>query len=650
MIKPPSKIRRLWSRRRWRIAILTILGLAVLGLLTKPSYRLFREWRIERNATGATEALAAGNLPEARRLALAVLRLKAERHDMLVVLQRAMEELDDPNAVGVSRVLMEHAQATEDDRIRGFRATCEGLPLATVTRTWQALGAEKANSPEYLAPYVTRLIDQGLPAEAARLLQFRNDLDLQPILRFQAVRLLFHDPKEEHLDRAQFEISELMENGGTLALPAFRLLSGVPLQQFRSAYFPELESWIAAWDGATTDDRLLALVQRLQRYPDQKPEIIQNAIQQYAKGDPAAVARWLLPLGQAELALGLLPEDESAADNKRFQARTAALLALQRWEESRLWLASPPDSFPLIEVDALRTVVKESAENSAHHGCAWSFALSGSASKSAAMDLIDLQQRLHEAGFEEPARKTMVEALRGGRGRLPYWAQVRDLLPWLHTRQQGQEMFEICSVMASLEPTNTEVVLEALDLACVFGKIQPSMSVERVGKLKSLNPEITAASRFREVLATALLADGKAAEAITSLEPDSTTDPQIASTRAIAVRALAHAMLGDEAASTQLLARVDWKQMLREEREFFTRLLAKLSAPGTTEPIGTRFDPKILPPSDAPVEDPPEVKELPPLTDDFGKKADPKELPSIPEAIDAEFKPKLLPPVEDTRE
>jgi hypothetical protein len=204
-------------------------------------------------------------------------------------------------------------------------------------------------------------------------------------------------------------------------------------------------------------------------------------------------------------------------------------------------------------------------------------------------------------------------------------------------------MFEICSVMASLEPTHTEVILEALDLACIFGKIQPAVCLERLGILKSMNPEIAGSTRFRQVMATALLADGQAAEAIATLEPDATAAPGPASQRATAVGALAHAMLGEETASSQLLAQVDWKQMLREEKEFFTRLLAQMTASDSTEPIGSRFDPKILPPSDDPIEEAPAATELPPIPDDFGKKADPKFLPPIPDKIEAEFKPKPLP-------
>jgi hypothetical protein len=64
-------------------------------------------------------------------------------------------------------------------------------------------------------------------------------------------------------------------------------------------------------------------------------------------------------------------------------------------------------------------------------------------------------------------------------------------------------------------------------------------------------------------------------------------------------------MLGDDATAASLFGRVAWDQMLREERSLFSALLAKSSDPGTTEPIGNRFDPMLLPAAANPLEPPP---------------------------------------------
>lgn len=624
------------------VSLTVVLCLGLGALLARPAYRMVREWRIERNAENAALALAAGDYAEARRLAMSVLKLHRERHDMLVILQRSMEELKDPNAVNISRALMAHPDATEEDRIRGFRETCANMPIAVATRTWRALGEEKANSPAYLTPFVTRVIDQGLPREAARMLLTRNDLDLHPELRFQAVRVLLMADGGKYLDRAQFEISELMEVGGKLALPAFRLLAEVPPASFRSAYFPELEQWISEQEGATADDRLLALIQRRHRFPDQEEAIVKEAISRFGSKDAAALGRWLNQAGRAGETLALLPAEESAADEERYLARADALIALERWQEAREWLAAPPKNLPMIELHGRRVLCDDTPGDPSKNGKAWAAALLEIGANTNPNDLLDLQQRMQAAGLEELAREAMVAALRKGRGRLPYWAQVRDLLPWLHAKQQGQAMFEVCSVMAGLEPETLEVVVQALDLACILGKIQPATLKERVERVGSLSQEISQSPRFRELMATALLLEDKPEEAVSALGPDAVVADK-ANGRAMAVTAVAKAMLGDDKASSELFKRIDWNLMLREEREFFTGLLERLSAPGSSEPIGSRFDPKILPPSDEPIETPSIPEILPPIDENFGKKAESATLPPITDAINEEFKPKPLP-------
>jgi hypothetical protein len=636
-----SKLRRSRHRGLLMATLTVVLCLGVGALLTKPAYRVFREWRIERNAKNAATALAAGDYAEARRLAMSVLRLHKERHDMLVILQRAMEKLNDPNAVNVSRALMVHPEATEEDHIRGFRETCANMPIAVATRTWRALDQEKANSPAYLTPFVTRVIDQGLPSEAAKMLLTRNDLDLHPELRFQGVRVLLMVNEGKFLDRAQFEISELMQEGGAMALPAFRLLSGVPPAMFRSAYFPDLEKWIAAQQEATADDRLLALIQKRQRFPEQDEEITNEAIARFADKDTAALGRWLNQSGKAGQTLELLSAEESAADVDRFLARADALIALERWREAREWLDNPPEDLPMIEIHHRRVLCDDTPGDPTKNGKAWVAALREIGASTNPNDLLDLQQRMQDAGLEELAREAMVAAIRKGRGRLPFWQQVRDLLPWLHAKQQGQEMFEVCSVMASLEPEHVHLVVQTLDLACILGKIQPAALRERVD-LVGTHPEISKTPLFRDLLAAACLLQDKPEEALAALgsEADGADPSRV---RAMAVTAVAKAMLGDEQTSTELFNRIDWNLALREEKEFFTRLLERISTPEPTEPIGDRFDPKVLPPSDEPIETPSVPDVLPPIDENFGKKADPGFLPPISDAIQEEFKPKPLP-------
>jgi hypothetical protein len=80
--------------------------------------------------------------------------------------------------------------------------------------------------------------------------------------------------------------------------------------------------------------------------------------------------------------------------------------------------------------------------------------------------------------------------------------------------------------------------------------------------------------------------------------------------------------------------------MIREEREFFTSLQKDLLAPGSTEAIGSQFDPKIRQPSDEPLEMPFARNALPPITRELEKNTESKDLPTISDGTEAKFKTK----------
>ena len=588
-----SEFRRRWypllrCARFWA-DVSIILCIIIGGVLAKPAYHAFRDWRIERIASDAVAALKNRNYTESRRLASAVLKLRKDRYDMLDVLHRSMVELHDPDAYYAANALMAHPAATEGDRIRGFTEACASLPLATVLGIWQAMDKERGNSPVYLIPLFERVIDQGLyvPAAAsARLLLSRADVDKQPELRLQAVRILLGTGSPEDLKRAQSEITDIMRGNYKQALPAFRLLAGIPLAEFRSAYFQDLEAWISHQEYASTEDRLLALIQPLQRHPEQAAEIARDAIARFAKADPAAVARWLLHADMAAEALTLLPEQEAASDSGRFRARADALVALKRWQDARDWLEKPPGGFPLIELLARRVICDDTPGDPSKHGKAWMLALQMATAKNEPNDLLELQQRLHHAGLDDLARQAMVAALRKGHGPLPIWGQVRDLLPWMRQQQQGLAMMDVCTTMANLEPANVEVLIESLDLACIFGKIRPSAMVDRLHQLEKRDPKSAHSPRFREAMATALLLDDQPDKAIAV-----TAGVAEAGCRCLAIRGVAKAMIGEFEDSSRLLERVAWKEMLREEKDLFARLLGTRPASAPPGPIATQIDP-----------------------------------------------------------
>jgi hypothetical protein len=179
---------------------------------------------------------------------------------------------------------------------------------------------------------------------------------------------------------------------------------------------------------------------------------------------------------------------------------------------------------------------------------------------------------MRRAGLEEHAREAMAEAVRLGRGRLPLFQQVEYLLPWLREKRRGFLLLECCATFARLEPGNLPVQIEYAYLGCVSGKFKPAETVDYFRKLREEHPGQAGVALG---LATALLLDGQADDALAALDAAPPTEGAEPDIRESAVRAVALAVIGKEAEARRLLDQLDWQKLLQEERETFNKLLSR---------------------------------------------------------------------------
>lgn len=619
---------------KYGIPILLVIVLA--AIVAKPVYRVFRDWQVDRNVQGAREAFDNEDYTEARRLAMAVLNIRKQDYEMLRLVQRSMMELKDPRGFDLAISLMRHEEATEEDQLLGFQMSCEALPLASVVQLWARRGKELASTPEYLVPFVSRLIDQGETAQAAELLLKRSDQYLVPELRFQTIRMLMESGRKEMMERGQFAISDIMFNDGDDRMEAFRLLSKVPVEDFRSGTFMDLDEWVGRQAEAGVADFLLAKHQELQRYPDRLDAIISEAINDYAEKDPPAVARWLLGLGRFEEVLELVPSESFAGDEALFRARARALIGLERWQELHEWLETPPEGFPTLELHSLRLHGPANSDGSRAWRTEWGKALS-----EAELDrngLLDLHCSMLQAGKQDLANEALAKAVASGRGRLPMWNQVRHLVPWLKRENKSELLFKLCRAMARLEPFSPEPVIELLDISLVLGKTKPESIIETLGKLAETLPRITEAIRYRETLATALVLRGKPDEALAAL--GDLDAGQQARSRIVAISAAAEVLSGDSVGGKELFRGLVAKEMLVEEVRLFRGIVDPSSAelPEVDDLSNTEADAALPEFSDSLSDQFSGQRNVKPLPEDvesvlkgFGEK---KELPPLPEVKD----------------
>jgi len=563
-----------------------------VAISAKPSYQAFRDWRVESNRREALDALEQGQYSTARRLALSVLEFRKDDYEMLRTVHRSMREMGNPRAGVLALHLMDHPQADEADRLAGFRAACDELPLAQVARVWTSLEPSIARSPEYFVPFVRRVIDHQDLVLAGSLLADRDDQYLHPEIRLLQIRALIASRQPRLIDRAQFEVADMLFNDDPKALEAFRLLSEIPPSLFRPADYPNLREWLARQENTTVDDHLLARIPEICRRPEAREAMIDEAIKEYGTTDPKSVASWLLRMECPEKVLAQLPEEDTASDVDLFCLRAQALIDLERWEEARTWLEAAPEDVPELDLCCLKVEACGPLSEVARSSVEWRRALNTAERTTTLNGYLVLHEWMSEAGALDLANEAMVEAVRMGSGRLPGWPGLAPLVSWIRKEKDGPTLHAFCSAVAALEPQNPSVILEALDIAGILGKAPPTTVIRKLTGLSEVVPTMALDVRFCETLATAYLLNDEPKEALLVLEglgEFESMRPRVRVVKEIA----AIQMLEDPTLAT--LPEIEWDGLLPEARQLLRGKLERITSRSNLDEPASLPEPGPLP-------------------------------------------------------
>lgn len=555
-------------RRRIKIGLLGLLALLLAGVW--PVYLGFRKWNLGRGEQIAREALAAGDFSEARRRAQLILREDHTNYGMLKILHAAMVAQKDPKAVDLVSALSRNPAGTPESRLDGFREVCVNLPLPSVFRNWLTLPDSDRKLPGFLKAFVTRLIEQGMPGDAEELLRQSPETARNPELQVLQARCWLGKGTAADMLRAQEKIADLMNEGGPTGLAAFRLLSQIPPEQFRSGYFLEISPWLELQPGVTPADLLLGSIQQLDRFPAEKSRIVAEAVNAFGTSAPVACARWLRGLGLAREALEL----GSNVDAAGWAPTKADLLAdLGLWSELEDWLSTAPAGLTTIDIITRRAIAAEKLGDAVRSRSLWEIILREAGAVKTSNVLLDVSAQTRAAGIEEMSREALLEAVMLKRGRLPFWNNIRTLVTWLREADRGDRLLALCQNMTELDFTTPEPRLEALDLSHLLGRSGPADALGQLEQLVKNYPKLVVDPRYHEVRATVLLGDGKSNEALEALN-DSRQSIRPPSLRRTAVTAFAKAALTSPPPSAEALREgIPWRNMIREERDFFKNLL-----------------------------------------------------------------------------
>jgi tetratricopeptide (TPR) repeat protein len=350
---------RRYRRRRLTIIVGALVVLILVGLVSaRPAVNAVRAWQARRHAQKAFEFMDQQKWTEARTEAVAAYQLRSTEPEAIRAVARLLSRAGQADAIGFWKELKSRTSLTSTD----LRDEANIAVKSKETEVAEAAISQLLSSPD------VKPSDELL---AAQLAIQKQDLDgafnrVQKVLKnsaatgpdqLQATLLLANILRgKDAKDQTEIfdNLVRLARGMDDVALDALVALGQTYLSSDATWPNPsgmtvdELIRDLETHPSAKPQHKLLAFDLRIHQHPDQREEIIHNAVAQFKTGDNAtvlALAAWLNSRGEHQLELDAIPRDRSMQSRDLFFQHVDALGALGRWDEIRKLIES--EQFPL---------------------------------------------------------------------------------------------------------------------------------------------------------------------------------------------------------------------------------------------------------------------------------------------------------------
>lgn len=494
--------------------VVVVAVLSLLGFVTaKPAYRVFKEWRMDRNLAAAKTAVEETRMQEARDLSLTVLRSGDPSIEAFRILEKSTAALGDPRHGQIAGALIFHPEGTDEDRFTGFLALVSDMPLGLVGQAWASLPEECRKQARFAAAFARRLLAGNRLGEAAGVLLAVPEEVRDDSVRQALARVLIKSGKREGFDEAQRMIASGLTAGGGEVSLWLDILEEIPVPSLQA----NLLSPVRIMSGV--DPARIALITARMDYASNWPRraaILDQTINAWKERDPELLARFLSHLGLHQQLLdtygvqditshpGLLPLLLDAAE------RTGS------WERAGELLDASAGSFPKNLELAHRAVLAAKAEDTTAKAEVWRAAIAQAKTDDSGRALLELHRIASDAGLNELAATAMVDAIRGRRGPLPLYEDQKSLCRALAESGQDRTLLEICAIYLNFEPGNPILLTQYAYLACLNDVIEPAKLLKPLEMLAQAFPKELP---IHITLATAHLCAGQADKAAAVLAP-----------------------------------------------------------------------------------------------------------------------------------
>ncbi len=589
--EPSANPRRRRKRRsrttlkigRRRIPIWVIVALVITtgaGFLAKPAYRAYRKHRIEMNFQAAQAAARTGDWGAARDKARSVLLARPGDFAAYCLWVRAIGRLEEPAAGMAAVQLASDKRTPREDRLECIRVLARQGPHAVVFTVYSHLPPELRKDAAFVAALTPLLVTRGDIDNAEKALRKVLENTASAKVRLELLRVLCARPTPARVAEARGILASLIATkADTEAMAALILLGEASGGLAAGDPLPDLRAWLKTQPTATAKHHLLALEPTTPDQTQAADAMYAAAITRFLPDDPATLGAWLAKHGRASQAATIL-EAPARSRPEAFLARLRILLDLHEEAQVEASLASPPPATDPIEIEFMQAELAWLRSNSTAAEAAITRAMNHAASDTHHNRFIDIAWFATRHRAVAASQDAWLAALLMGWGPLPIYLDLVPVLNSLAVAGRTEDLLAMYQTLSWFEPNDHGLLNNYHYLALIHGTLPPAQVVTKLLQLVAVNPD---RSEFHSTLMMAEILDNRAADALTRL-PQFRNSPRINPQITVALEGSARLMLGETAAATSLLDKVDWSTLMPQERVVFRALLQKLKFSGTPLP------------------------------------------------------------------
>ena len=461
---------------------------------------------------------------------------------------------------------------TGDEQYEILHFMVDSCPAGAFATTFHRLSLAEQEPPRFQALLARFLTRRGSLKPAGEILAAAREKDTDINLLRERARLACRIGTPDKLSEAWECFRKLDGLDKVEALSVLRMIVMAPGRLLPSGLGvpSQLDEWLSAIPGTTTDDRLMAFDGKLAA-GEPLGTVSAEVMDKFAATHPVETVRWLSRHGRHDevLQLAATPGLEPSAT---YAALIEAQIARGFYSIATGTLSNPPPKFDPTDLAFLRIRLAEASRDPDPKP--WEDAIkqvSRLGDGTRALELAELAASLHRGPQKQDA---IAAACRQPGGPLPLF---RDILPILGSLGKQDRIFELIAILANLrrfEAGDPLLMKAFLYIKCLNGDLAPSEVLPSLRDLcgRESSDDNTIA------LAFTLLLSGECREPVLLLEPIERHTGNNKLLEALLGTALR--LCGRAEEGKRFLSRVQWDsgQMLPIEERCIKRLLAPVEA------------------------------------------------------------------------